>query len=344
MDFLNNGPEKCDFSGFLFNPMRDWRPSAGLDAIKARAEMLAAVRTFFAQRDVLEVETPLLAPAAGTDPAIEPLETVFTGPGHAHGLPLYLQTSPEFHMKRLLAAGSGPIYQVCKAFRDGEAGPRHNPEFTILEWYRPGFDHHQLMGEVAELVMGCLGCELPVEKRPYRELFLEHYGIDPLEIDQASLRQTAIDHSVPGAVDIALDSVDAWLDLLLTHGIEPELGRGRLTFVTDYPASQAVLARLNPDDPRSAARFELYFDGVELANGFWELTDAAEQRRRFEQENEERSSNGQPTIPVDESFLAALGHGLPECSGVALGLDRVLMLAEEKQQLSAVMAFPLGIA
>lgn len=324
--------------------MIDWRPSADLDALKARAAMLAAIRDFFTQRGVMEVETPLLAPASGTDPAIDPLKTVFTGPGYPHGLPLYLQTSPEFHMKRLLAAGSGPIYQVCKAFRDGELGPRHNPEFTILEWYRPGFDHHRLMDEVAQLAMVCLGQELQVEKRPYRELFLERYGVDPLEIDQAGLRQTAIDHEVPGADSIELDSSAAWLDLLLTHGIEPKLGQGRLTFIMDYPASQAVLARLNPDDPRTAARFELYFEGVELANGFWELVDANEQRARFEQENDERGVRNQPIIPLDEAFLSALADGLPDCAGVALGLDRLLMLGQGERGLSRVLSFPLGRA
>ncbi len=322
--------------------MPEWRPSAGPEALKARAAMLAAIRNFFAERGVLEVDTPLLAPAAGTDPAIEPLRTVFTGPGHAHGLPLYLQTSPEFFMKRLLAADSGPIYQVCKAFRDGELGPRHNPEFTILEWYRPGFDHHRLMDEVAELVMACLGRELPVERRPYRELFLERYGIDPLESDPSRLRQAAIEHGLPGAESIALDGVDGWLDLLLSHGIEAGLGQGRLTFVTDYPASQAVLARLNPDDPRTAARFELYLDGIELANGFQELVDATEQRARFAHDQALRAARGQPPVAMDEAFLAALQAGLPDCAGVALGLDRLLMRSLDAAQLDAVMAFPLG--
>lgn len=322
--------------------MTDWRPSAGLDALQARAAMLATIRGFFSERNVLEVETPLLGRAAGTDPAIEPLQTCFTGPGHAHGLPLYLQTSPEFFMKRLLAAGSGPIYQVCKAFRDGESGPRHNPEFSLLEWYRPGLDHHQLMDEVAQLVFACLGYTLPVETRPYRALFLDHYGIDPLTSEPAQLRQAAIDHAVPGAADLKLDGNDAWLDLLLTHGIEQSLGRDRLTFVTDYPASQAVLARLNRDDTRTAARFELYLQGVELANGFWELSEAGEQRARFEQEQARRAAQGQQPVPIDEAFLAALESGLPDCAGVALGLDRLLMQRLGEGRLDTVIAFPLA--
>lgn len=321
----------------------DWRPGADLRALQARAELLASVRGFFRRAGVMEVETPLLAPAAGTDPAIEPLRSRYSGPGHADGLALFLQTSPEYHMKRLLAAGSGAIYQVCKACRDGEAGRRHNPEFTLLEWYRPGFDQYALMAEVAALVQVCLGRELPVAKRSYQSLFLDRYGIDPLEAGADELRSVALEAGVPGADGLALDK-DGWLDLLLTHGIEPSLGRGELTFVTDYPASQAVLARLNPEDPRTAARFELYLDGLELANGFRELADAAEQRARFEADRAERARNGQPDIALDERLLAALAAGLPDCAGVALGLDRLLMLKLGVDDLDRVLAFSLDRA
>jgi lysyl-tRNA synthetase class 2 len=318
----------------------DWRPGAGPAALRARAELLASVRAFFHRAGVMEVETPLLAPAAGTDPAIEPLRSRYTGPGHARGLELFLQTSPEYHMKRLLAAGSGAIYQITRAFRDGEAGRRHNPEFTLLEWYRPGFDHHALMAEVAALVQVCLARELPVVQRSYRSLFMDHYGVDTLQADAAGLQAVAIEAGVPGGDTLDLDK-DGWLDLLLTHRIEPTLGRGELTFVTDYPASQAVLARLNPDDPRTAARFELYLDGLELANGFWELTDAAEQRIRFEADRAERAQQGQPDIALDERFLAALATGLPDCAGVALGLDRLLMCKLGVSDLDQVLAFSL---
>jgi lysyl-tRNA synthetase class 2 len=321
----------------------DWRPGVDLAALQARAELLAAVRAFFAEAGVMEVETPLLAPAAGTDPAIEPLRSRFTGPGHADGLPLYLQTSPEYHMKRLLAAGSGPIYQIGKAFRDGEAGRRHNPEFTLLEWYRPGFDHHALMAEVAALVLRVLGRDLPVVRRSYRSLFQARYGIDPLSADSASLQAVALAEAVPGADQLVLER-DGWLDLLLTHGIEAGLGRDELTFVTDYPASQAVLARLNPDDPRTAARFELYVDGLELANGFWELADADEQRARFEADRAQRAALGLPDIALDERLLAALAAGLPNCAGVALGLDRLLMCRLGTGSLDQVIAFTIDRA
>lgn len=321
----------------------DWRPGTDTAGLRARAELLATVRDFFSRAGVMEVETPLLAPAAGTDPAIEPLRSRYTGPGHARGLELFLQTSPEYHMKRLLAAGSGAIYQITRAFRDGESGRRHNPEFSILEWYRPGFDHHALMDEVAALVQACLGSRLPVQRRSYRSLFVEHYGIDPLVAAVPQLQQIATEAGVPGADGLQLER-DGWLDLLLTHRIEPALGRGELSFVTDYPASQAVLARLNPDDPRKAARFELYLAGIELANGFWELGDADEQRVRFEAERAERAANGQPDIALDERFLAALEAGLPDCAGVALGLDRLLMLKLGVDDLDQVLAFSLNRA
>ena len=318
-----------------------WQPSAGPAALLARAALLAEVRGFFAEAGVLEVETPLCATASGTDPALEPLTTCYTGPGHATGLPLFLQTSPEFAMKRLLAAGSGPIYQICKAFRDGESGSRHNPEFTLLEWYRPGFDHHRLMDEVSALVRCCLGqSDLQEERLSYRELFSRHLDLDPLEASSEDLRAVAVSR-VPGAAGLRLPGRDAWLDLLLTAVIEPRLGVDRLCFVHDYPASQAALARLDPSDPRVAARFELYHQGVELANGFHELTDAAEQRARFTADNVLRVAQGRRELPVDEHLLAALVHGLPDCSGVALGLDRLLMLRMGEADLAAVLAFPL---
>lgn len=304
--------------------------------------MLQRIRDFFAARGVMEVETPLLGSCFGTEPAIEPLHSVFTGPGYADGRALYLQSSPEFFMKRLLADGSGPIYQVCKAFRNGEAGRRHNPEFSILEWYRPGFDAMQLIDEVADLMRELLQLpDLPAARHPYADLFRDHLGLDVFAMDAEALRDFACSRHLLGAEHLELDR-DGWLDLLMGVLIESRLGDGELCFVTDYPASQASLARLNPHDPRTAARFELYYRGLELANGFDELNDADEQAERFERENCRRRSERQAPMPVDEALLGALQHGMPDCSGVALGLDRVLMCALEMADIDQVQAFSLA--
>ena len=308
------------------------------EKLQARAGQLADVRQFFLQRDVIEVCTPVLSRASGTDPAIEPLQTCYTGPGYPSGLQLYLQTSPELAMKRLLAMDSGSIYQIAPVFRDGEYGPRHNPEFTLLEWYRTDFDHHDLMDEVAELVMACLHARLPVEKISYVELFLKAFGWNPLEAGIGEMKTAALSRDIHAE---GLEHRDQWLDLLMSMVIEPTLGRQSLTFVYDYPASQASLARLNASDPRVASRFELYYQGVELANGFHELTDAVEQRRRFEEENRQRRQQGQRPLPLDENFLAALENGLPDCAGVALGLDRLLMLQQGKTTLEETLVFSL---
>jgi lysyl-tRNA synthetase class 2 len=239
-------------------------------------------------------------------------------------------------MKRLLAAHGEAIFQVTKAFRDGEAGTRHNPEFTLLEWYRPGFDHHQLMGEVAELVMDCLG-NLPVVKSGYRQLFLEELQIDPFTATHRDLVASAREHVEAG--DLGEDR-DIWLDLLMSHVIEPRLkGRG-LCLVYDYPPSQASLSRIVEEDGVAVGqRFELYVNGMELANGYCELTDAKEQRRRFEADNVQRRERGQPEQPVDENLLAAMERGLPACSGVALGVDRLLMLMLGVEDIREVLAF-----
>jgi len=320
----------------------DWRPGASLDVIKTRAALLKGVRAFFNQRDVLEVETPLLGASFGTDPSIEPLESKFTGPGYPGGKRLFLQSSPEFFMKRLLATGSGPIYQVCKAFRNGEAGKRHNPEFTLLEWYRPGFSADQLMDEVASLICSLVNVpNLAVERLGYRSLFLDHLDLDPLEAEASELCRCALDRNLLGAEGMQLDR-DGWLDLLMTSFIEPELGREGLTFVTDYPATQASLARIDPEDPRVAKRFELYWKGLELANGFEELADPDEQSERFEQENCRRYSTGQKPMPVDDALLSALEAGLPACSGVALGLDRLLMCQLDSADIEEVLGFSLA--
>ncbi|MEQ8517021.1 MAG: EF-P lysine aminoacylase EpmA [Chromatocurvus sp.] len=313
--------------------MWDWRPSAGLDVLRQRAALLAAVRAFFERRGVWEVDTPLLAAHTVTDPGLQPLIVQHCA---ASPRPRYLQTSPEYAMKRLLAAGSGPIYQIAHAFRDDEQGRWHNPEFTLLEWYRPGFDLDALMAEVADLVLPLLGREQSRRYR-YREVFLDTLGLDPFTATDAELAACA-----RRCVDIGdmQGGRDLWLDLLMTHAIEPMLARQGVVFIHDYPASQAALARCTRiDGIEVAARFELYIDGVELANGFHELADAGEQARRFAGDNRRRRELGLAEREVDPYLLAALDAGLPDCSGVALGLDRLLMVLSGAPQLSAVLPF-----
>jgi len=309
-----------------------WRPAAKPAVLRERAALLATLRQFFADRGVLEVETPLLARHGVTDPNIE----AYRVPDPRNAGARFLQTSPEYAMKRLVAACGEPVYQICKAFREGEAGSRHNPEFSLLEWYRPGFDHHGLMAEVAELVTSCLGSR-PLQKFDYRELFLERLRIDPFSATVADLEQLARRHLDPG--DLAGDR-DLWLDLLMSHVLQPGLGAGTLCFVYDYPPSQAALARIDRRDGIDVGqRFELFVDGMELANGYYELTDPREQRRRFEADNTLRRARGQAELPVDDDLLAALEHGLPACSGVALGIDRLLMLKTGATDISEVLAF-----
>jgi elongation factor P--(R)-beta-lysine ligase len=320
-----------------FRNSGDWRPMADSVALQARARLYAGLRCFFAQVGVMEVETPLASHAGLTDPALESWRTAWSAPAGVETL--WLHTSPEFPMKRLLAAGSGPIYQICKVFRDGERGCRHHPEFSLLEWYRPGWGLEHLMAEVADLVRMALGQpERPVEMLSYRDLFLSRLDLDPFRVPLGELKAQA--QSLAGAEDLSLER-DGWLDLLLTHCLESGLGRGRLTFIRDYPPSQAALAQIRPGPEPVAERFELYLEGMELANGFLELTDAQEQRRRFEQDQVHRHDRGQVVPPLDEQFLAALEVGLPASSGVALGLDRLLMVITGARHIDQVLAFPI---
>jgi lysyl-tRNA synthetase class 2 len=312
--------------------------------LQARARLLAEIRRFFAEEGVMEVETPVCSRFGTTDPAIDSLRTRYTGPGAASGASLYLQTSPEFPMKRLLAAGSGPIYQICRVFRDAELGRRHNPEFTLLEWYRPGLDHQSLMDEVSALVNRLLPEQLPEQRLSYRELFRRHLQIDPFFATVETLQGCAMVRGIAGAEGLALEGRDAWLDLLLSHLIEPHLGRGRLTYVYDYPASQAALARIRPGDPPLAERFELYLEGMEIANGFHELAAAVEQQRRFESDNATREARGLTRVEMDRHLLAALEAGLPDCAGVALGIDRLLMVITAQSDIHQVLAFPFETA
>lgn len=324
----------------------DWRPSASLDVLRLRAHLLATIRAFFAARGVLEVDTPALSTAGASDPHLESFTVSYGGPGPRHGQILYLHTSPEFPMKRLLAAGSGSIYQIAKVFRDGEAGRRHNPEFTLVEWYRVGFDHRQLMVEVAELVTSLLGDRLlgTTEQLSYAEVFQRYLDLDPHRASITELTACVEGQGLSAPPGMPEDDPDPWLDLLLSHCIEPRLGQGRLTFIDDYPVSQAALAQVRPGDPPVGERFELYLQGIELANGFYELGDAQEQRRRFVADNEIRAARGLATVPVDEQLLAALAAGLPAGAGVALGFDRLLMIAAGKSSLEEVLAFPIDRA
>lgn len=312
----------------------DWRPNATRATLQARADLYRRLRDFFMARAVLEVETPLLCSATVTDPA---LASLVVG-GVESGQSGYLQTSPEFPMKRLLAAGSGAIYQICKVFRDDERGRFHHPEFTLLEWYRPGWDYLTLMDEVAELVRVALQRPaLPLERIAYRELFRRELDVDPWSASVAELRAAALAAGI-AAAELALDA-DGWLALLLTHCLESRLGRGSMTFLYDYPPSQAALARIRQGAFPVAERFELYLEGVELANGFSELTNAVEQRARFDADLQTRQQRGQTEPPRDERLLAALTSGLPDCAGVALGLDRLLMIALGIDRIDDVLAF-----
>ncbi len=307
--------------------------------LRLRADLLANARRFFAARDVLEVDTPILGQGVVVESAIDPI-SCRVGSQDRH-----LLCSPEGPMKRLLAAGSGSIYQFAHAFRDGEVGRRHSPEFTLLEWYRVGFDHHALMGEVEEFVRALVPSvsDAPFERRTYRSVFVESVGIDPFDTSLAEVRAACERLSVPVPATFDAGTLDDALDLLLVSHIESGLGTPTSLFVHDYPASQAALAQLRNDrDGRCVAkRFELYIAGVELANGYHELGDGVEQRRRFEQANRDREARGRPTLPIDEPLLAALDAGLPACAGVALGFDRLLMVATGAEHIDDVRGLPL---
>jgi len=321
---------------------QNWRPAASIATLKERARIIQQIRRFFIDKDLLEVETSALCQATVTDLHLHGFESTFNNPLRPQRQTLYLQTSPEYGMKRLLCAGSGPIFQICKAYRNEEAGRNHNPEFTMLEWYRPGFDHFQLMAEMDELLTLILACP-SADKITYQHVFEQHLGVDPLNISLQELKALAAKHGY-GDIALAEHNGDNLLNLLFSQHVEPKIAHDRPCFVYDFPASQAALARVSPSDRRVAERFELYFKGKELANGFHELSDANEQRRRFEQDNHQRAAAGLPVRAIDEYLLAALKSGLPDCAGVALGIDRLLMLALQKQDIAEVMAFPINHA
>ena len=314
--------------------MSEWLPSASPESLAARADLLQVLRQFFCDRGVMEVDTPLLSQGTVPDPGID----VFRLPGGGDEIDRYLQTSPESAMKRLLAAGSGDIFQVCKAFRQGEAGRHHNPEFTLLEWYRVGWDHAALMREVAEFLGTVLNSD-GWQIWPYRALFVEVLGVDPLDERTSLAALTDLAQSRIGFVPDGLDR-DAVLDLLMSHCIEPGITDWGVVFVTDFPPSQAAMARcISVGDVDVAARFECYVHGRELANGYWEQTDAEALSAQLQAENTRRRQRELPPRPIDERLLAAHRHGLPECAGVALGVDRLLAVKLGTDNLAETISF-----
>jgi len=320
-----------------------WQPAASHETLLERALMLKNIRAFFETRGVIEVETPLLSQYSTTDPHLDGLQSRF------RDQPCYLNTSPEYAMKRLLADWNKPIYQICKAFRDDELGPNHNPEFTLLEWYQPGYDAVQLMDELADLVTNL--CQLSkistidkmqFESFSYQQVFEGFVGVNPYQTTAAECYQFARSNNVeiPKGL-VADDELNDWLDWLLTQQVLPAFKKDGFTFLYDYPASQCALAKIakNEQQVMVAKRFELFFGEIELANGFHELTDASEQLKRFQFENKRRRQAGKEPGQIDENFIAALHSGLPECSGVAIGLDRLLMVLTNNATIDQVLSF-----
>lgn len=312
---------------------QDWQPTARFEVLELRANILRQIRDFFAERNVLEVETPVLSESGNSDPGLQQ----FCLDSEAG----WLRTSPEYAMKRLLAAGSGDIYELGRVFRSGEQGRHHNREFTMLEWYRCGWTHHQLMDEVAELVRGFFTHAALNESRiSYQDLFLAYAGIDPHGATLDELQSCADSFGL----DVPDLDRDGLLDLILSHVIQPRMKKQDLVFVYDYPESQAALAQITKNVPAVAERFELFVNGLELANGYHELCDPIEQRQRFDLENKCRQSRSLEPVPIDEKLLAALEAGLPQCSGVAVGVDRLIMLLSGNEHLAQVIPFPASRA
>lgn len=316
----------------------NWQPAAPIKQLKQRALLIRQIRDFFFERDVMEVDTPAMSHATVTDVHLHTFQTEFVGPGYAGGQKLFFMTSPEFHMKRLLAAGSGCIYQIAKAFRNEENGRYHNPEFMMLEWYRVGFDHHKLMDEMDDLLQLVLKSD-KAERMTYQNTFLNVLGVCPLEGSMEELKACAGTLGLSDIADLEEDR-DTLLQLLFSIGVEPKIGQTAPAFVYDFPASQAALAKINPQDNRVADRFEVYFKGIELANGFHELDNPQEQLQRFEEDNQKRIEMGLEPQPIDHHLIEALKAGLPSCAGVALGIDRLIMLAMGYDHIDEVTAFP----
>jgi len=321
--------------------MSDWRPTASLDMLKTKARMLSKLRAFFAEKNILEVQTPLLSQAGNTEPTIESFVV------QQKNKKAYLNTSPEFSMKRLLAADCGSIYQITPAFRQEEQSKRHNAEFTLLEWYRIGFDHYALMHEVDELIRFVAADDItlmPSQHYTYQDAMIKFADIDPFNTTVAELKTVT---QTAGIDVLGMDGVpeDTWLDLLMSQVVEKNLPLNCPVFIYDYPASQAALAKIRKGELHDVAeRFELYINGMELANGFHELNDAAEQEQRFHKDQQQRKKNNQQSIPIDKHLIEAMKEGLPECAGVALGLERLLMVLTGTEDINNVLAFPFDRA
>ena len=308
-----------------------WRPGASRLAMEARAVLLRNIRTFFADRKVMEVETPVLSQAGNSDPNIYNIST-------DNRTKKYLRTSPEYAMKRLLASGHRDIYEMGRVFRAGEAGRHHNPEFTLLEWYRLGWNYLDLADEVIELIRLCGLSQFddwPVNRVTYRELFLHETGLDPLTCDESDLETCALERGIHAG---PMDQQD-WLDLVLSQVIQGALPGESFTVLYEFPPEQAALARIRGGDTPVAERFEIYLGQMELANGYQELTDAGEQLQRFRRESTLAAGRGDEPVPIDGNLVSALRHGMPECAGVALGVDRLLMSCLKLDRIDGVLAF-----
>jgi len=307
-----------------------WQPSASIDHLQQRGALLKIIRDFFDRRGYLEVDTPIMGRFGVTDLYLANIKADCRGQSYC------LQTSPEYHMKRLLAAGSGPIFQLARVFRDDELGRWHNPEFTLLEWYQLGIDHHELMVEVDALLQTVLTCA-PMIKKTYRQVFLDHVQIDPFDCSLESLQQALVRHGLGSVLTPNEQDRDQYLFLLMSHVVEMALAKEPAPVaVYDFPSSQAALAKVING---VAHRFEVYYRGVELANGFHELTEIEAQRARFEDDNLRRLAKGLEQVAPDAYLLEALTHGLPACSGVALGIERLLAIALNQPSVAKVMAF-----
>ncbi len=341
------------------DPVSDWRPAASLEVLKQRAALLAALRRVFDEAGYWEVETPILSHDIVVDAHLDP----FIAHYHRGRLPaedgggeiLYLQTSPEFAMKRLLAAGAEAIYQISPVMRNGERGGRHNPEFTMAEWYRAGDDHHAQMDFTEGLVRRAFAeaarfrpdagfSEVPFERLTYNQAFERYAGCEVLDLETAEFAQLALMHDAPPPEGLSLKDRDGWLNFLLASLVEPELGIDHPVFLYDYPASQAALAKVRGDHPPVAERFELYIEGVEVCNGYHELTDPAELQIRIQKQNELRQKEHARRLPETNRLLPAMQAGLPDCAGVALGVDRLVMLALDLSSIDQVQAFPFDRA
>ena len=317
------------------NASNTWRPSASMDALRQRARVMAGIRDYFTSRGFLEVETPIMARFSVTDPHLASFKV------HCHGHSYALQTSPEYHMKRFLAAGSGPIFQIARVFRDDELGRWHNPEFSLLEWYQLGCTHLQLLKEV-DLFLQFFMQAPPLRVLTYQQVFIEWCGFDPLVADVAQIRHALAKWELDNVLPSTETEVDVYLHLLMSHVVEPGLALiSEPIAVIDFPASQASLACINEG---VAERFEVYYRGVELANGFHELTDASLQAARFEHDVITRDALGLPAQAPDEYLLAALQHGLPPCSGVALGIDRLMAICLKQSDIASTLTFDFSRA